>query len=58
MVLSLTDLIMNNYPVYNPDTRKTEFIPVSQLSEVYKKAQIYYHKNRIKESEYFISLLS
>ena len=35
-----------------------EMIPVSELSKWYIANQIRFHKNRIKESEYLISLLN
>ena len=43
------------YPVW--ENGKIELIEVSELSENYKNNQIRYHKNRIKESEYLLSLL-
>lgn len=45
------------YPSYNGITRKIENIPVDQLSREYIEQQIRYHKNRIKESEYLLSIL-
>ncbi len=46
---------MNEYPVWNNGV--VELTPISELSEDYKRNQIRYMTNKIKELEYLISLL-
>lgn len=43
------------YPVWN--NWKAEMTPLDELSEDYKKKQIHYHKKRIEESNYLLTLL-
>lgn len=46
---------MNEYPVWNNGV--VELTPISELSEDYKRNQIRWMTNKIKEYEYLISLL-
>lgn len=46
---------MNEYPVWNNGV--VELTPISELSEDYKRNQIRFHRQRIKDSEYLLTLL-
>ena len=47
--------IPNSYPVW--DNWEIEMIPIHELSEDYKRNQIRWMTNKIKEYEYLISLI-
>ena len=54
--LWFTQKQLSKYPCRNKDGT-IEYIPVWELDKKYIENQIRYHKNKIAESEYLLSLL-